>query len=76
MSHAGHTSMIDLSEKSSDFGDEIAYSLQHQIDHKADFLDHLQAQSSNPLNFILIGHSVGSYISLRVLFLFIYYYFY
>ena len=75
VSHAGHTNGIGY-----DSGTFITtrgvFSLQDQIDHKLKFLEHLQTQhkqnnenqklSENQIRFILIGHSVGGYICMKM----------
>ncbi len=59
VSHAGHTGTV-----------QQIYSLEQQIAHKEHVLEYLSQQYENP-NFVVMGHSVGAYISLKVIFLYI-----
>lgn len=68
VSHAGHTSMLGVEDKHDNFQDIATYSLQEQISHKVDYLAMLEEKENAKLNFVLIGHSVGSYICLKVIF--------
>lgn len=43
------------------------YTLEDQIQHKLDCIDTLIKENGPATNFILVGHSVGSYISAEVL---------
>lgn len=47
--------------------DTMLYSLEDQIQHKIDCLDTLAEENGQGTRFILIGHSIGSYISAEVL---------
>ncbi|KAJ8326164.1 hypothetical protein QVD99_002314 [Batrachochytrium dendrobatidis] len=59
-SYLGHASYIANN-------DSKIYSLDDQITHKVLFFDVVKAQYPASTNFILIGHSLGTYMSLKVL---------
>ncbi|KAI7889701.1 uncharacterized protein EV154DRAFT_513811 [Mucor mucedo] len=63
VSHKGHSK--NYHEHNS--GDKNAYTLEDQIQHKLDCIDTLIKENGPETNFILVGHSVGSYISAEVL---------
>jgi len=65
-------SLVDLTQNAEepqdiephDITDQTLFSLEEQIEHKVAFIEgHLSAA---PMRFVLIGHSVGSFISLKV----------
>lgn len=60
VAHAGHTG-TPVENK--------IFSVEDQIQHKIDVLEHLRKESVHKTNtnFVLIGHSVGAYICLKVL---------
>jgi pimeloyl-ACP methyl ester carboxylesterase len=63
VSHKGHS--INYHEDNA--GDKTCYSLEDQIQHKVECLDTLIEENGPDTNFILVGHSIGSYISAEVL---------
>lgn len=69
VSHAGHTSCLHVDEAVEDAG---IYSLDEQVAHKVAFLElctaehRARAPDAEPLRFVLLGHSVGSYVALQV----------
>ncbi|KAI8347209.1 hypothetical protein EDC96DRAFT_521223 [Choanephora cucurbitarum] len=60
VSHKGHVVNYNKNEKRK-------YSLSDQIQHKVDCLDQLAKENGPETNFILMGHSIGAYISVAVL---------
>jgi len=54
VAHAGHSGSV-----------QRIFSLQEQIQHKIDVLEYIKSQKSDA-EFVLMGHSVGAYISLKV----------
>jgi len=75
ISHAGHTNWLGYGQEER-LADTGIYSLEEQIEHKVDYLSMLEEKHSaeqakncltpTPLQFILVGHSVGSFICLRL----------
>lgn len=63
VSHKGHS--VNYHEDNS--GEKSVYSLEDQIQHKVDCIDTLIEQNGPETNFILVAHSIGSYISAEVL---------
>ncbi|KAI9485218.1 MAG: hypothetical protein EXX96DRAFT_544299 [Benjaminiella poitrasii] len=63
VSHKGHSINYHESNK----GDKRLYSLEDQIKHKVDCLDVLIKENEPDTKFILMGHSIGSYIAAAVL---------
>ncbi|KAF1805076.1 hypothetical protein FB192DRAFT_1361017 [Mucor lusitanicus] len=63
VSHKGHST--NYHEKNNDR--KTVYSLEDQIQHKIDCLDTLRKDNGPDTKFILMGHSIGSYIAAAVL---------
>lgn len=63
VSHKGHS--INYHENQT--ADKTIYTLEDQIQHKVDCLDTLIKDTGPETNFILVGHSIGSYVSAEVL---------
>ncbi|CEP08271.1 hypothetical protein [Parasitella parasitica] len=63
VSHKGHS--VNYHENNA--GDNTLYSLEDQIQHKVDCLEALRRENGPDTKFILMGHSIGSYIAAAVL---------
>lgn len=61
---ASVTAIGHISHSSKDYEHGRLFSLQEQIDHKMDFMDHELKNHELPL--ILVGHSIGSYMSIEM----------
>lgn len=63
VSHKGHSKNYHENDAS----DTTLYSLEDQIQHKVDCIDTLIKENGPETNFVLVAHSIGSYISAEVL---------
>lgn len=63
VSHKGHSKNYHENDAS----DKTLYSLEDQIQHKVDCIDTLIKENGPDTNFVLVAHSIGSYISAEVL---------